>query len=157
MHQENQKDPDVLTKHVKLEQNVSRFMFSYTELCIRNEADFGRALVILKRFHKDWPRYKRGKFLTYDSVVWDPRSRLLKTFSKTLFKHGSLNDHAVAVHFKTSLWFSPRPCKNKHLITGRRVWTKPPYSYGACSSTGSCIWDTWLERKLSPDLTGLSI
>ena len=54
-----------LARHVKLEQNAPGFVISNNRLDIRDEADFGNALIILKRLHRDWPRYKRDGYLTY--------------------------------------------------------------------------------------------
>ncbi len=53
MHRGEQKDPLFLTRHVKLEQSVTGFMVHNNGLVIRDGADLDRALVILKRFHKD--------------------------------------------------------------------------------------------------------
>ena len=54
-----------LARHVKLEQNAPGFVISNNRLDIRDEADFENALIILKRLHRDWPRYKRDRYLTY--------------------------------------------------------------------------------------------
>ena len=58
-----------LARHVKLKQNAPGFVTSANGLDILNEDDFNRVLILLKRQHTDWPRYRRGESLTYDSAV----------------------------------------------------------------------------------------
>ena len=58
-----------LARHVKLEQNAPGFVTSINGLDILDEADFDKALVLLKRQHMDWPRYKRGESITYNPAV----------------------------------------------------------------------------------------
>ena len=52
-----------LARHVKLEQNAPGFVTSINGLSILDEAGFDKALILLKRQHADWPRYKRGGYL----------------------------------------------------------------------------------------------
>ena len=57
-----------LARRVKLEQNAPGFVTSINGVDILSEADFDRALVLLKRQHADWLPYRRGESPTYSVV-----------------------------------------------------------------------------------------